>query len=122
MKKKHKVCFVFAVIFTVLTLFFASLCVSSQLGAADFEHENDGVAYDGGGAVGNLFGVLVMGLAIMIAWIHLLFWSFGGVVTSAVNFNCPNARIRLLSRIMLCFDGVCFVGSISLFLYSIMII
>lgn len=119
-KKKHKVCFVFAIIFTALTLVWAVFCVCGQIEMAASEYNENGND-DGMEELGYLVGTMAVGLGLVFGWINVFFWGFGGVVTSAVNFNCPNEKIRLISWIMLGFDGVCMTGCVTLFLYSIII-
>lgn len=117
MKKKHKVCFVFAIIFTVLAL----VCVTSCIGMTAWLYGGGGDGFEDDSGYGTLIVLAALGMAVMAVLIFLFFCSFGGVVTSVVNFNCPNEKIRLSSRIMLGFDGVCMIGCVVLFLYSIII-
>lgn len=114
MKKKNKICFIFAIIFTVLTLFLAVVCVIGQIGMSDLDEDHPDAD-----PMGVVLFVAALAFGLIVLWVHVFFISFGGVVTSAVNFNCPDKKIRLVSRIMLGLDGVCMAVSFGILLYII---
>ena len=120
MKKKHKICYVLAIIFTVLVL----LCAAMLAGWITSLYGSDGALASADGEDAHVYGVLlimaIFGMFVLAVLVHLFFFSFGGVVTSAVNFNCPEKKRRIASRIMLGVNAVFMAVSFGLILASVL--
>lgn len=111
MKRKHKICFVFAVVFTLSSLLLAVTCVDGLIYVA--EMRNTGGMEEGIAILIASFGLTAMGVI-------LFFTSFCGVVASAAAHNCPAQKIRRASRITLGVNGTLMAFSVVSFFCSLL--